>query len=65
MDEYEIDSDLFWALGDGDFKGMLDISILGQRQKLLQRVKEIKEAHEKAMEIKHKDSKKLDTGGIQ
>ena len=65
MDEHELDSELFWQLGDGDFKDMLDIKLIGQRKKLVQRVAEIKEEHEKAMELKHKEGKKLDTTGIQ
>ena len=35
MDEHEIDSEIFWELGDGDFKDMLDIKLIGQRKKLV------------------------------
>jgi hypothetical protein len=65
MEEHEINSELFWDLGDGDLSGMLDIKLIGQRKKLVKRMAEIKAAHEKAMELKHKESKKLDTTGIQ
>lgn len=65
MDEHEIDKESFWALGDGDFKDMFDIKLIGQRKKLVNKMAEIKEDHEKAMELKHKEGKKLDTTGIQ
>lgn len=64
IEENEIDSELFWELGDGDLKEMLEVKIHGQRKRLLKRMEEIKKEHEGNMELKHKKEKKLNTEGI-
>jgi len=47
--ECEIDSSLFWELSDDVLQNTLEIKIHGQRKQLLERMTEIKNAHEKEM----------------
>lgn len=64
LEKHEIDSDLFWALGDGELKDMIEVKVHGQRKRLLKRIEEIKKEHEEAMEKKHKEAKKPNIQGI-
>merc|ERR1712072_258290 len=65
LKEHEIDAELFWELGDGEINDMCEIKVVGQQRKLKKRMEEIKKEHEKAMEEKHTESKKLNTDGIK
>merc|ERR1711959_598847 len=59
INECEIDAELFWELTDDVLKDTLEIKLHGQRKQLLERMEEIKQEHEKMMEAKHEDSKRV------
>lgn len=65
LKECEIDAELFWELTDEALKDTLEVKIHGQRKKLLKRIEDIKKEHEKVMETKHEEAKRLNTDGIQ
>lgn len=65
LKENQIDPETFWTLEDGDFKEMLEVKSWGKRKRLLQRIEEIKKEHEKIMEEKHKESKKVNKKDVQ
>jgi len=65
LKESEIDGEVFWELTDEALKDTLEIKIHGQRKKLLKRIEDIKKEHEKVMEEKHEESKRVNTVGIQ
>jgi len=64
LKENEIDAELFWELTDEALKDTLEVKIHGQRKRLLKRIEDIKKEHEKAMETKHEEAKRLNTDGI-
>lgn len=64
LKDNDIDAEQFWNFEDGDLKDLLQIEIYGRRQKLLRRMKDVKEEHAKKMEEIHKLSKKINKDGM-
>lgn len=54
LKENQIDDFTFWTLEENDFKEIIEIKSFGKRKTLMKRIGEIKKAHEKEMEEKHK-----------
>lgn len=59
LEEHQIDKEIFWNMGEGNFEAQFDLKKFGSRRRLAQRMAEIKEEHKKAMEQKDKDAKKM------
>lgn len=55
LKENQIDDYTFWHLNEGEFENIVGIKSFGKRKRLLRRIEDIKEEHEKAMEEKHKE----------
>lgn len=63
--EHDIDAEIFWGLGDGDFKDMLEVKVFGTRKKLMMRMDDIRSEHEEAANKKHEEEKKIDKAEVQ
>lgn len=57
LKENQIDDYTFWQLSEDDFKDVVEIKSYGKRKRLMKRIGEIKEEHEKSMEERFKESK--------
>lgn len=65
LKENQVDDYTFWNLSEGEFKDIVDIKSFGKRKRLMKRIEDIKEEHEKTMEEKHKESKKVNKEDLQ
>ena len=59
LEEHQIDSALFWQLGEGEIADKLAVTVFGTLKLLMNRIAEIKEEHKKAMAQKDKEKQKL------
>jgi len=64
LKENQIDEYTFWNLLEDDFKDVIEVKSYGKRKKLMKRIGEIKEEHEKKMEEEHKESKSINKEDI-
>jgi len=59
LKENQIDDVTFWSLSEDDLKEVVEVKSYGKRKRLLKRIEEIKEEHEKTMEEDHQKSKSV------
>ena len=65
LKENQIDEYTFWSLSEDDFKDVVEVKSYGKRKRLMKRMEEIKEEHEKKMEEEHKESKSVNKEDVK
>jgi len=63
--EHKIEPAIFWGLGDGDLKELVEVKLWGNRKKLAMRMQSIVKEHEKEMDKKHEDEQKIDKDAVR
>lgn len=69
MEENFITDKQFWGLAEATFQTLFEIKKFGIRKKLMDRIKEIKDAHKKQFDadekIKEKNKNKIDSSAVR
>jgi len=63
--ENHIDANTFWKLSESEFKDIVGIQSFGKRKRLMSRIEEIKEEHEKKMEEEYQKSKGVNREDVE
>ena len=64
LKENQIDEYTFWNLSEDELKDVVEVKSYGKRKRLMKRIEEIKEEHEKKVEEEHKESKSVNKEDI-